>query len=104
MATTGVSSGSSSVRDLAGKGNVVPVLINEEIFYEDERESGVVVPALDGSVWSALGPDRFACEERAPCTHWIGGWVDPRTGLDAVEKNVPCRKSNPGRPPRHYTD
>jgi hypothetical protein len=24
--------------------------------------------------------------ERAPGTHWIGGWVGPRTGLDDVEK------------------
>jgi hypothetical protein len=24
--------------------------------------------------------------ERAPGTHWIGGWVDPRAGLDDVEK------------------
>jgi hypothetical protein len=24
--------------------------------------------------------------EIAPGTNWIGGWVDPRTGLDAVEK------------------
>jgi hypothetical protein len=24
--------------------------------------------------------------ERAPDTHWIGGWVDPRVGLDDVEK------------------
>jgi hypothetical protein len=24
--------------------------------------------------------------EGAPGTHWIGGWVDPRAGLDAVEK------------------
>jgi hypothetical protein len=21
-----------------------------------------------------------------PCTHWKGGWVDPRAGLDAMEK------------------
>jgi hypothetical protein len=26
------------------------------------------------------------CEERAPGTHSIGGWVDPRAGLDEVEK------------------
>jgi hypothetical protein len=25
-------------------------------------------------------------EERAPGTHWIGGWVGPRAGLDDVEK------------------
>jgi hypothetical protein len=24
--------------------------------------------------------------ERATGTHWIGGWVGPRAGLDAVEK------------------
>jgi hypothetical protein len=24
--------------------------------------------------------------EQAPGTHWIGGRVDPRAGLDAVEK------------------
>jgi hypothetical protein len=24
--------------------------------------------------------------ETAPGTHWLGGWVDPRAGLDAVEK------------------
>jgi hypothetical protein len=24
--------------------------------------------------------------EKAPGTHWIGGWVDPRASLDDVEK------------------
>jgi hypothetical protein len=24
--------------------------------------------------------------ERAPGTHWIGGWVDPRAGLGDLEK------------------
>jgi hypothetical protein len=24
--------------------------------------------------------------ERAPGTHWIGGWVNPRAGLDDVDK------------------
>jgi hypothetical protein len=30
--------------------------------------------------------------------YWTGGWVDPRIGLDAVEKSKSClcRKSNPG--------
>jgi hypothetical protein len=32
---------------------------------------------------AALTPD-----ERAPSTHWIGGWVGPRTGLDDTEKRV----------------
>jgi hypothetical protein len=28
---------------------------------------------------------RFTPKERAPGTHWIGGWVGPRAGLDKVE-------------------
>jgi hypothetical protein len=27
---------------------------------------------------------RFNPRERAPGTHWIGGWVGPRAGLNAV--------------------
>jgi hypothetical protein len=34
--------------------------------------------------WSASRPGRFTPRERAPVTHWIGGWVGPRAGLDAV--------------------
>jgi hypothetical protein len=51
---------------------------------------GVVPPfltfALDGGEWSASLPCCFTPGERAPSTHWIGGWVGPRAGLDAVEK------------------
>jgi hypothetical protein len=42
--------------------------------------------ALAGGEWSASRPGRFSGGERAPSTHWIGGWVDPRAGLDDVEK------------------
>jgi hypothetical protein len=28
----------------------------------------------------------FPPEERTLSIHWIGGWVDPRAGLDDVEK------------------
>jgi hypothetical protein len=42
--------------------------------------------ALVGGEWSASRPGRFTTGERAPGTHWIGGWVGPRTGLDDVEK------------------
>jgi hypothetical protein len=42
--------------------------------------------ALDGGEWSASRPGLFIPGERAPGTHWIGGWVDPRAGLDDVEK------------------
>jgi hypothetical protein len=42
--------------------------------------------ALAEGEWSASRPCRFTPGERAPCTHWLGGWVGPRTGLDDVEK------------------
>jgi len=32
--------------------------------------------------------------ERVPGTHWIGGWVDPRTVLDAVVKKFPAPTGN----------
>jgi hypothetical protein len=37
--------------------------------------------ALLGGKWSASRPSHFT-----PGTHGIGGWVDPRTGLDDMEK------------------
>jgi hypothetical protein len=41
-----------------------------------------------------------APRERAPGTHWIGGWVGPSVGLDAVDKIkfLHCRESIPGLP------
>jgi hypothetical protein len=42
--------------------------------------------ALVGGEWSASRPDCFTPGERAPSTHWIGGWVGSRTGLDDIEK------------------
>jgi hypothetical protein len=42
--------------------------------------------ALVGGEWSASRPCRFIPGETAPGTHWIGGWVGPRAGLDYVEK------------------
>jgi hypothetical protein len=57
--------------------------------------------ALDGGEWSALRPGRFISRERAPNTHWIGGWVGPRAVLDAVVKRkIPSlrRESKPRTP------
>jgi hypothetical protein len=37
-----------------------------------------------------------------PGTHWTGGWVGSRAGLDAVEQrkiSCPCRESNPAVQP-----
>jgi hypothetical protein len=44
----------------------------------------ILASPLDGDEWSASRPGRFTPRERAPGTNWIGGWVGPRTGLDAV--------------------
>jgi hypothetical protein len=41
--------------------------------------------ALVGGEWSALLPGCFIPGE-TPGTHWIGGWVGLRAGLDDVEK------------------
>jgi hypothetical protein len=41
---------------------------------------------LAGGQWSASRPGPFIPGERAPGNHWIGGWVDPRAGVDGVEK------------------
>jgi hypothetical protein len=42
--------------------------------------------ALVGGEWSGLRPGCFVSGEGASGTHWIGSWVDPRAGLDDVEK------------------
>jgi hypothetical protein len=42
--------------------------------------------ALVGGEWSDSRPGHFTPREIAPGTHWIGGWVEPRAGLDDVEK------------------
>jgi hypothetical protein len=68
--------------------------------------------ALDRDEWSASCPGRFTHRERAPGTHWLGGWVGPRAGLDAVVKRKipsPRRQSNPRTPivqpvAQRYTD
>jgi hypothetical protein len=42
--------------------------------------------ALVAGEWPASLSGRFTPWGRGPDTHWIGGWVDPRAGLDDVEK------------------
>jgi hypothetical protein len=43
---------------------------------------------LVGVKWSALYPCRFIRGESIPSTHSIGGWVEPRAGLDDVERKI----------------
>jgi hypothetical protein len=59
--------------------------------------------ALVGGEWSASRPCRLTPGERFLGTHWIGGWVVPRAGLDDVEKKklltLPGQELRPlGRP------
>jgi len=59
--------------------------------------------ALNGGGWSTSHPSRFTPGERAPSTHLIGGWVGPRTDLDAIAKREdpsPYSESSPGCPAR----
>jgi hypothetical protein len=42
--------------------------------------------ALVRGDWSASRSSRFTSAEKGPGTHWTGGCVSPRTGLDDVEK------------------
>jgi hypothetical protein len=72
----------------------------------------LLTSALDGCEWSASRPGHYTPREKASDTHWIGGGVDPRAGLDAVvERKIPNprRESNPRTPIIHpvaqsYTD
>jgi hypothetical protein len=45
-----------------------------------------------------FSPGRFVPGERAIGTYWIGGWVGPKAGLDAVR--CPYWESNYGRSAR----
>jgi hypothetical protein len=64
----------------------------------------LLILAVAAGEWSASHPGRFT-----PGTHWTGhwtgGWVDPRAGLENMEKRkflpLPGLEFRPfGRPPR----
>jgi hypothetical protein len=69
---------------------LVPKLY-KKVRHEDIWRSGGIAPllltsALDGGFCATLRTRRFTPEESARRTHSIGGGVNRRTGLDAVEK------------------
>jgi hypothetical protein len=53
--------------------------------------------ALDAGEWSASCPDRFTLGENVAGIQWIGRWVSPSAGVDAVVK-----KNNPFIAPPGY--
>jgi hypothetical protein len=42
--------------------------------------------AVVGGEWLGSRPGLFTPEEKAPVVHWIGGLMDPRAGLDDVDR------------------
>jgi hypothetical protein len=85
------------------KGKDLPVLsLNKHHSVKAYLGSESTAPRiLDlGTRWRCLvsfTPCRLTPRKRAPGTHWIVGWVEPRPGLDAVVKReIPssCRDSN----------
>jgi hypothetical protein len=66
----------------------------------DVQSHIILTLTLAGGEWSASSSGRFT-----PGTYWIGGWVDPRAGLDNAEKRkfltLPGLELRPlGRPAR----
>jgi hypothetical protein len=55
-----------------------------------------LILTLDGGEFSAICPFHFT-----PGTHWIGGWVGPRAGLDSGEEKyiAPARIQTPAHSP-----
>jgi hypothetical protein len=66
-------------------------LTNKALHHEGVWGSGCIDPGfLDLGTWwrwvVSFTPQPLYPREKAPSTHWIGGWVGPRAGLDNVEK------------------
>jgi hypothetical protein len=55
---------------------------------------------LIGGEWPASHPGRFTLVIRSTGAYWIGGWVDPRAGLNKVERRkiLPLAGLELGRP------
>jgi len=54
--------------------------------------------ALEDGEWSAARPGRTLLPGERAGTHFPGGWVGPRAGLDRCGKTRPHRDSTPDRP------
>jgi hypothetical protein len=66
-------------------------LTNQALRHEDAWGSGCIDPHyLDrGTSWRSVvscTPRPLEPQGKSPGTNWIGGWVDPRAGLDDMEK------------------
>jgi hypothetical protein len=75
------------------------------------RYSSILLDLVNGWRWVVSStPWPLYLRERTPRTHWLGGYVGPRAGLDAMEWKkktfVPAVNRTPAvQPvPRRYTD
>jgi hypothetical protein len=50
---------------------------------------------LFGGEWSASRSCHFTPVERAPGTHWIGGWLDPESGEEKILHRTGTRTPTP---------
>ena len=80
------------------KGKVLPITGHEgpegKQMYSSTLPSSSV---LDGGVWVVKATPRPLYPREGPGTHCIGGWVDPRSGLDGCRKSRQHRDSIPGQ-------
>jgi hypothetical protein len=61
-------------------------LRHEDVWGSECTDPHFFTSELVGGEWSNSRPGRVTPGERSPGTHWIGDWVDPRAGLDDMEK------------------
>jgi hypothetical protein len=58
---------------------------HDDVWGSGSIASPFLTSALNGDEWSASRLGRFFLGEKVLGTHWLGGWVDPRAGLNAVQ-------------------
>ena len=78
------------------KGKIHP--ITDHVGPEGEQRYSCTLPSTSAVDWGWVvnaTPRQIYPKER-PGTHCIGGWVDPRVGLDGCAKSRPHRDSIPG--------
>ena len=67
-------------RNVTGKGKFIPEHAMNVYL------QSFLTSAIDGGRWSASRPGYFTPWEEIPNTHWVGGWLGFRFGLDAMQK------------------
>jgi hypothetical protein len=53
---------------------------------EEVQFQALLTSSLDRGEWSVSYNGHLTARKTAPVTHWIGGWVGPRTSLEALTK------------------